>query len=449
MALFDKYFDAVQTLDPIRLMGTVTKVEGSIIYTNGPIGKVGEVCKIMLQNPYNQSKEVFGEIIGFRDKSMIIMPYYDVEGIYPGCEVKTMGDTLTLQISESLRGRVIDGLGNPMDERSQVFSQNKASIFNSPPNPLTKPLIKEQIFTGIKAIDGLLSVGKGQRLGIFAGSGVGKSTLLGMIARYIQADINIIALIGERGKEVREFIENDLGEEGLKKSILVVATGDTSPLMKVRAAYSATAIAEFFREQGYSVNFMMDSVTRLAMAQKEIGLGLGEAPGIGGYTSSVFSTIQKLLERTGNSKNGSITAFYTVLVQGDDFNEPITDAVRGILDGHIMLKRHLADKGHYPAIDVLNSISRSMIGIVSPEHRQFAMTLKELFAVYQEQEDLINVGGYQRGSNPKIDIAIQLYPSIINFLKQDIHEFFTFDQILASLNHIINPEPVNQKRKRR
>lgn len=290
--------------------------------------------------------------------------------------------------------------------------------------------------TGVRAIDSFITIGNGQRVGIFAGSGVGKSTLLGMIARYAQADVNVIALIGERGREVREFIEKDLGEEGLKKSVLVVATSDTSPLMRIRGAYTATAIAEYFRDNGYNVNFMMDSVTRFARAQREVGLATGEPPGANSMTPSVFTTLPRLLERTGTSEKGSITAFYTVLVEGDDFNEPVTDTVRGILDGHILLKRDLAEKSHYPAIDILGSISRLMVDIVSPEHKKTAFYLRELYANYKEQEDLINIGAYQRGSNPKVDLAIKKYPAITEFLKQDILDHTDFDQMIIMLNKI-------------
>lgn len=433
--VMDKYLNAVEHLDPIRQMGTVTKVVGLTIETLGPEGRVGELCRISI-NDGKKSKEIQGEIIGFNRRNMIVMPYYDVEGIAPGCEVRTSNEVLSVNVGEELRGRVLNGIGEPIDKKPPVYSKDKYPIFNQPPDPLSRPRIEKIMPTGVKAIDSFLTIGDGQRVGIFAGSGVGKSTLLGMIARYAQADINVIALIGERGREVREFIEKDLGEEGLKKSILVVATSDTSPLMRIRGAYTATAIAEYFRDQGYHVNFMLDSVTRFSRAQREVGLASGEPPTSSGYPPSVFTTLPKLLERTGTSEKGSITAFYTVLVEGDDFNEPVTDTVRGILDGHILLKRELADKAHFPAIDLLGSISRLMHDITSPEHRQYAMALKELYAIYKDQEDLINIGAYQKGANPKIDLAIHKFPQLEKFLKQDLSLHSNFEKTLAQLKKI-------------
>ncbi|HOJ49542.1 MAG TPA: FliI/YscN family ATPase [Spirochaetota bacterium] len=435
-SVIEKYINAIESIDPIRLMGYVSKVEGVKIETKGIVGKVGELCKIYIHDGI-LSREVPGEIIGFYDdketQRMIVMPYYDLEGISSGCLVKTHNKILTVKVSEELKGRILNGIGEPIDGKRMLYSSKEYPIFNMPPDPLKRPRIKDVMVTGIKAIDSFLTLGKGQRVGIFAGSGVGKSTLLGMIARYAKADVNVIALIGERGREVKDFIEKDLGEEGLKKSVLVVATSDTSPLMRIRGAYTATAIAEFFRDQGYSVNFMMDSVTRFSRAQREIGLAAGEPPTSSGFPPSVFTTLPKLLERTGTSEKGSITAFYTVLVEGDDFNEPITDTVRGILDGHIVLKRALAEKAHYPAIDILSSVSRLMLDITTPEHRNAALKLKELYAIYKDQEDLINIGAYQKGSNPKIDLAIKKYPSLIQLLRQDVNEKSEFEHTLLEI----------------
>lgn len=440
MSVLEKYFYTLDNLDPIRMVGVVTKVVGLTIETKGPNGRVGEMCKIVVPDQNGQIREVAGEIIGFNHRNMVVMPYVEVEGIFPGCEVKTTNEVLSIKVGEELRGRILNGIGNPIDNRQGIFSKCKYPIFNTPPDPLSRPRIKKIMPTGVRAIDGFITIGNGQRVGIFAGSGVGKSTLLGMIARYAQADVNVIALIGERGREVREFIEKDLGEEGLKKSVLVIATSDTSPLMRIRGAYTATAIAEYFRDQGYNVNFMMDSVTRFARAQREVGLATGEPPGASGLTPSVFTTLPRLLERTGTSDKGSITAFYTVLVEGDDFNEPVTDTVRGILDGHILLKRQLAEKSHYPAIDILGSISRLMMDVVTPEHKKTALYLRELYANYREQEDLINIGAYQRGSNPKVDLAIKKYPAITDFLKQDMLEHTDFDSMVAQLNKVSQNE---------
>ncbi len=436
-SVLEKYLNAVDQIDPIKLMGVVTKVTGLAIETFGPRGRVGELCKIVIPDDHS-TREVYGEIVGFSTKNMVVMPYFEVEGIFPGCEVKTTNEILSVKVGKELLGRVLDGIGRPMDGKAEIDSKIKYPILNQPPDPLSRPRIKTIMPTGVRAIDGFLTMGEGQRVGIFAGSGVGKSTLLGMIARYAKADINVIALIGERGREVREFMEKDLGEEGLKKSVVVVATSDTSPLMRIRGAYTATAIAEYFRDQGYKVNFMMDSVTRFARAQREIGLATGEPPGANGMTPSVFTTLPRLLERTGTSSKGSITGFYTVLVEGDDFNEPVTDTVRGILDGHMILTRSLADKAHYPAIDLLGSISRLMQDIATEEHRKMSMALKELYALYREQEDLINIGAYQRGSNPKIDLAIKKINAINDFLRQDLNAHSDFPETLQQLKKIVS-----------
>jgi flagellum-specific ATP synthase len=363
------------------------------------------------------------------------MPLDEIDGIGPGCLVRPTGKTLQIEVSDELLGTTLDGLGRQMDQTKQLngvpFKVNRSA-----PDPFTRNRIEQVIPTGIKAIDGLLTIGEGQRVGIFAGSGVGKSTLLGMIARYCEADVIVIGLIGERGREVLEFIEKDLGEEGYRKSVVVCATSDSPPLVRLKGAYVATAIAEYYRDQGKKVILMMDSVTRVAMAQREIGLATGEPPTSKGYTPSVFTVLPKLLERSGMSEHGSITAFYTVLVEGDDMNEPIADAVRGILDGHIILSRKIAAENQYPAIDVQNSVSRLMKDIVPEYHSRAAGMLKENMAIYAEAKDLIDVGAYRRGSSPEIDRAISLAPVIKNFLRQRVDEPHSHDEIVATLQNL-------------
>jgi len=383
--------------------GRVTQVIGLIIEAQGPAVNLGELC-------YIHSKEggqpLKAEVVGFKDDRILLMPLGEMRGIGPGCEVVASGHSLTVHVGEQLLGKVLDGLGNSLDGSSSFSLMNEYPVNSMPPNPLTRKRINEYLEVGVKAIDGILTCGKGQRIGIMAGSGVGKSTLLGMIARNTKADINVIALIGERGREVRDFIERDLGEEGLKRSVVVVATSDQPALIRVKGAMVATAVAEYFRDQGKDVMLMMDSVTRFAMAQREIGLAIGEPPTTRGYTPSVFAILPKLLERSGTSEKGTITALYTVLVEGDDMNEPVTDAVRGILDGHIVLSRQLASQNHYPAIDILSSVSRVMIEIVDKEHREAASSLRNILATYKEAEDLVNIGAYVAGSNPRIDYAL-------------------------------------------
>jgi flagellum-specific ATP synthase len=365
------------------------------------------------------------------------MPLGEVRGISPGMRVINTRRKLEVSVGSEVLGRILSGDGEPLDGRGPLVTTLTYPVDRHPPSAYERKRIQEVMVTGIRAIDGLLTVGKGQRIGIFSGSGVGKSTLLGMIARNTLADINVIALIGERGREVREFIERDLGEEGLKRSVVVVVTSDEPPMLRIRGAYVATAIAEYFRDQGLDVMFMMDSITRFAMAQREVGLAVGEVPATKGYTPSVFSLLPKLLERTGTSSRGSITAFYTVLVEGDDVNEPISDTVRGILDGHIVLSRSLAQKNHYPAIDVLASVSRLMVDVASEEHRLLAAKVKELLATYREAEDLIRIGAYVRGSDPRIDEALLRISAIESFLKQGIFEKVSFEEMLAQLQKIL------------
>ena len=366
------------------------------------------------------------------------MPYLEVNEVGSGCLVEATGNPLNVKVGRSLIGHVLDPLGKPLlDGEALPKGLTGYQTERKPPNPLSRPTIRQPLQVGVRAIDGFLSMGIGQRVGLFAGSGVGKSTLLGMIARNSNADVNIIALIGERGREVREFIEHDLGEEGLKKSIIVAATSDQPALMRIRGAYTATAISEYFREQGFNVNLMMDSVTRVAMAQREIGLAVGEPPTTKGYTPSVFSILPKLLERAGTDENGSITGFYTVLVDGDDMNEPIADAVRGILDGHIVLDRKIAERGQYPAINVMKSISRVMNVITTDEHQQIATKLRTLLAVYEENNELISIGAYKKGTNPEVDLAVASYPNIVSFLKQGVYEQVSFEETVQMMKNLV------------
>ena len=428
MINIDKY-EALLDKSYIKIFGRVAKVVGLTVESIGPNAKLGDLCKIVSKD---KKSFTFAEVVGFKDNRILLMPLGSLDGIGLGSTVEAIGEPLSILVGEQLLGKILDGLGNPIN--SEVLCLDyKYSVEADPPDPLKRARIKEPLELGVKAIDGLLTIGKGQRVGIFAGSGVGKSTLLGMIARNTIAEINVIALIGERGREVREFIEKDLGEEGLKKSVIVVATSDQPALIRQKAAKTATAIAEFFRDQGKDVLLMMDSLTRFSMAQREIGLAIGEPPVTRGYTPSVFAQLPRLLERAGNSNIGSITGLYTVLVDGDDFNEPITDTARGILDGHIMLSRQLANRNHYPAIAVLHSISRVMSDVTSKEHRDMANKLKSTLAVYREAEDLINIGAYKKGSNKEIDYAITKNESIKKFLIQDVEQNIPYSQTLQEL----------------
>ncbi|MBO8162455.1 MAG: flagellar protein export ATPase FliI [Brevibacillus sp.] len=415
----DKYLQTLKQLDPVRINGKVTQVVGLTVESQGPEAKLGEVCHIL--SPHNQ-ESIAAEVVGFRDNKVLLMPLGELSAIGPGCDVVATGQPLTVKVGPEILGRVLDGLGRPLDGSPLPFGLTSYPTNNQPPNPIARPRISEPLGVGVRAIDGLLTIGKGQRVGIFAGSGVGKSTLLGMVARNTSADINVIALIGERGREVMEFIQRDLGEEGLKRSVVVVATSDQPAMIRIKGALIATSIAEYFRDRGLDVMLMMDSVTRFAMAQREIGLAIGEPPATRGYTPSVFALLPKLLERAGTAAKGSITAFYTVLVDSDDMNDPIADAVRGILDGHIVLDRKIAQKGHFPAIDVLASVSRVMNEIASDDHLEAARHLKSLLATYREAEDLINIGAYKLGTNREIDAAIRYRDVIRDFTAQGIHE---------------------------
>ncbi|QTH45906.1 flagellar protein export ATPase FliI [Cohnella sp. LGH] len=427
MALLDigRYTDTLRDFDPVRVNGKVIQIIGLTVESEGPDASIGDVCSIY---PMKGGKPVLAEVVGFRDNRVLLMPLGELHAIGPGCDVVATGSPLTVQVGSELLGKVLDGLGRPLDGTRLSVRMPHYSTHNAPGNPLSRPRVTTPLGVGVRAIDGLLTVGQGQRIGIFAGSGVGKSTLLGMIARNTSADVNVIALIGERGREVLEFVEKDLGPEGLARSVVIVATSDQPALIRMKGALIATTIAEYFRDRGMNVMLMMDSVTRYAMALREVGLAIGEPPATRGYTPSVFAALPKLLERAGTGPTGSITAFYTVLVDGDDMNEPIADAVRGILDGHIVLHRNLANKGHFPAIDVLSSVSRVMKDIVSEDQQGAAEQLKKLLAVYRDSEDLINIGAYQRGSNAEIDKAIQYYDLIRNYTQQRTNEKVTLQE---------------------
>lgn len=420
----------IDTIDSYKWFGKVTRVVGLTVESNGPAASVGDVCNIHIDR---SNRKVKAEVVGFRDEKVLLMPFHSVHEISPGSFVESTGKPLEIKVGHELLGKILDSNGEPFSGSALPKGLTAFSVENEPPNPLERPRIEEPISLGVRSLDGLLTVGKGQRVGIFAGSGVGKSTLLGMIARNTSADLNVIALVGERGREVREFIERDLGEEGLKKSIVVVATSDQPALMRIKGALTATAIAEYFRDRGMNVLLMMDSVTRFAMAQREIGLAVGEPPTTKGYTPSVFAMLPKLLERSGTNPYGSITAFYTVLVDGDDFEEPIADAVRGILDGHFVLDRKLANKGQYPAIDILRSVSRVMNDIVTPEHKFAANRFRELLATYEESEDLIHIGAYKRGSSKAVDEAIAYKQDIEAFLRQTVDEQVSQQGAIQSL----------------
>lgn len=426
---FSKYKEVVDDAALLKFCGKVKEVKGSLIISEGPFAKVGDMCRIYK----NDKSYIDCEVIGFREQEVLISAYGSVNGITFGNMVYSYDNPLSIICSDKLLGTVLNGMGKPLNGKGHKFYEKPVSIHNDGVNPLNRPRIKEHIQTGVRAIDGLLTVGKGQRMGIMSGTGVGKSTLLSMIARNTSADVNVVALIGERRREVLDFIERDLGEEGLKRSVIIVAASDDAPLLRVRAAYTATAIAEYFRDKGKDVMFMMDSVTRFALAQREIGLSRGEPPTTRGYTPSVFSELPKLLERTGTSNKGTITAFYNVLVEGDDLDEPITDAVRGVLDGHIVLSRDLANRGHFPAIDINKSISRIMNEVVSNIHKKSAKEFLKMSADYNEVKELIMIGGYAKGSMPEVDKAIEYKPLMDKYLQQDIYEVSSFADSKESL----------------
>jgi len=417
---------------PVHIEGKVSKVIGLIIEASLPDGTLGELCRIKTRS----GDHIRAEVVGFRQDKVLLMPLDETVGISPGSEVFRSPKPLSISVGPQILGRVIDGLGNPIDGKGSINADQKQPAYNTPPNPMFRSRIKQHLTTGIRPIDGLITIGKGQRAGLFSGSGVGKSVLLGMMARYTNADVNVIGLVGERGREVREFIERDLGIEGLKKSVVVVATSDQAAMVRVKAALITTAIAEYFRDQGLDVLLLMDSLTRVAMAQREIGLAAEEPPTTKGYTPSVFALLPRLLERAGTAEKGSITGLYTVLVESDDLDEPISDAARSILDGHIVLSRSLATKGHYPAIDVLESVSRLKNDVTSAEHKNYAQKIIEILSIYRENEDLINIGAYQEGSNSKVDCAINNIDRINEYLRQDIKESSSFEDSFKALKEV-------------
>ncbi|MDQ0159094.1 flagellar protein export ATPase FliI [Alkalibacillus salilacus] len=429
----ESILNQIEQTSTVKRYGRVNRSVGLLIESKGPETNIGDVCFIYTGQ---QGDAIKAEVVGFQDQHVLLMPYEQTNKIGPDSLVESTHRTPHIQVGEELIGRVLNGLGEPLDEQSLSGNLTSFDIEQKPPNPLSRAPIDQVVSTGVKAIDSCLTVGKGQRIGIFAGSGVGKSTLLGMLAKNSDAEINVFALLGERGREVREFIEHDLGPEGLKRSIVVVATSDQPALQRIKGASTATAIAEYFRDQGYHVNLMMDSITRIAMAQRELGLASGEPPTTKGYTPSVFALLPQLLERTGPDQRGSITAFYTVLVDGDDLDEPISDAVRGLLDGHLVLDRQLAEQGQYPAINIMKSISRLMSKIVHQEHQQLAHRVKSLLATYEENRELIQIGAYKKGSSSEVDEAIFYYPRIMKFLAQSMNEAVTAEESYQQLQNL-------------
>lgn len=417
-----------------KTYGKIEQIVGMTVEASGMNCNIGDVCLISAKP---NKKHAVAEVVGFKDSRVMLMPYSDMSGIGYGSLVENTGEKLRINVSDALIGRAVDALGNPIDGKGEISEGMLYSIDGNRSNPLDRPPITQPLEFGVKAIDGMLTIGKGQRMGIFAGSGVGKSTLMGMIARNIKADINVIGLVGERGREVMEFIERDLGPEGMKRSVLVVATSDQPALMRSKCSLTATTIAEYFKDQGKDVLLMMDSLTRDCMAEREIGLSIGEPPVARGYTPSIYASLPKLLERCGNFKNGSITGIFTVLVEGDDSNEPVSDTVRGIIDGHIMLSRKIAMKNHYPAIDVTASISRLMSGIADPEHKSNASKIRKIMSLYQENSDLISIGAYKSGSNPDLDEAINRMPAVNEFLQQSVDVKVDFDDTVKQISEIL------------
>ncbi len=426
--IFARYHQLLGLIDPIRPIGNVVKVVGLVIESEGPSASIGEICLIET----NEGKRA-AEVVGFRDNRTLLMPLGEMAGLTPGANVTATGSPLKINLGLSMLGRIIGGLGEPLDDKGPLPIEETRDTIAAPPDAVKRRRITESIATGIRSIDAICTLGKGQRMGIFSGSGVGKSIILGMIARNTSADVNVVCLVGERGREVREFLERDLGEEGLKRSVVVVVTSDKPALIRLKGAFIATTIAEYFRDQGADVMLMMDSVTRVAMAQREVGLSVGEPPTTRGYTPSVFALLPKLMERSGSAENGSITALYTVLVEGDDMNEPVADHTRAILDGHIILSRQLASINHYPAVDVIPSISRVMIDVVPEEHMNMARKVKEVIATYREAEDLINIGAYAKGSNKKIDFAISVNDKVNQFLQQEMFDKVDYKQVQEGL----------------
>lgn len=437
---FEKYYREISAGPSINIKGRVTQIIGLVMEVSGISPPVGELC---LVEATGDTEPVLAEVVGFRQGRALLMPLGDTRGVGPGCFVQALGEPFFVKAGSGLLGKVLDGLGRPLHEDFEIDDLHFTSlpVENEPPNPLERMQISEVMVTGVRAIDTLLTCGQGQRIGIFSGSGVGKSTLLGMIARYSGADVSVIGLVGERGREVGDFLHNDLGPEGLKRSVVVVSTSDRPALERVKAAYVSTTIAEYFRDQGLKVILMMDSVTRFAMALREIGLAIGEPPATKGYTPSVFASLPRLLERSGTSQHGSITGFYTVLVDGDDLNEPVSDAVRGILDGHIVLSRELAAQNHFPAIDILNSVSRLMPFLIDEEHKNRASRVRDLLAAYRDSEDLINIGAYVKGSNSRVDMAIAYRDRMEAFLRQDMNAGVSWEESCKALRGLFNDLP--------
>ena len=432
--MFQDTIRRVQQAETIGHTGKIENIVGMSIEASGSRAAVGDICRIYSGESGGQ---IPAEVVGFKNDRILLMPYGEMTGISSGNFVRNTGHQLRMRVGSFLKGRIINALGQPIDDMGAFEGGDSYCIGSSYINPLSRPPIRERMEFGVKAIDGLLTIGKGQRMGIFAGSGVGKSTLLGMIAKNVKADINVIALVGERGREVLEFVQKDLGEEGMARSVLVVATSDQPAMLRMKCPSVATGIAEYFRDQGYDVLLMMDSLTRFAMAQREIGLAIGEPPVARGYTPSIYAELPKLLERSGNFKRGPITAIYTVLVEGDDTNEPIADTVRGILDGHIVLSRQLAAQNHYPAIDIGASISRLMVEIVDTEHQRLASRLRDILSIYNQNADLVSIGAYKAGTNQKLDFALTKIDEINGFLMQGTKEVFSYEQCLAELHKIL------------
>lgn len=429
------FTEALADFEPRRSMGKIEKIIGMTVEASGPECNIGDVCRVYKKG--SEKDFIFAEAVGFQSDKVLLMPYTDIEGIGPGSIVDNTGKQLMVKTGSALIGRIVDAIGNPLDNGGKIDYTDEMPISGIPVNPLARPKIAEPLELGVKAIDGLCTLGKGQRIGIFAGSGVGKSTLMGMIAKKVKADLNVIALVGERGREVREFIENDLGEEGMKRSVVVVATSDQPAMMRSKCPQTATAIAEYFMQQGKDVLLMMDNLTRFAMAKRDVGLSIGEPPIMRGYTSSIYNDMPKLLERAGCFEGGSITGIYAVLVEGDDSNEPISDTVRGIIDGHIVLSRKLAAQNHYPAIDILPSISRLMSIICDKGHKEAAAKLRNLLALYNSNYDLIAIGAYKSGTNPKLDEAISKIDKINGFLTQAVDESFDLTDTIRLLKESV------------
>ncbi|HAQ98275.1 MAG: FliI/YscN family ATPase [Verrucomicrobiae bacterium] len=427
----------VESLNPVARTGKVIRVTGSVVQSSGPLASIGDLCRIKTRDNHT---EILAEVVGFQDRHVLLMPFSDMEGVQPGSAVVSEGKPLQVRTGFDLMGRILNSLGEPIDDLGPIWGDGFTTLKSSPPHPMKRHRITERFRTGIKVLDTFVPCGVGQRLGIFAGSGVGKSTLLGMIAGHAEADVNVIALIGERGRELREFVERDLSPEARKKSVVIVATSDETPIMRLKGAYTAMAVSEYFRDQGSKVLLMMDSVTRFAMAQREVGLAAGELPATKGYPPSVFATLPQLLERAGAGENGSITGLFTVLVEGDDMNDPVADHVRSILDGHVVLNRDLAFRNHYPAIDVLQSVSRLFGDLSQGKSQEWIHRAREAMAEYHEHRDILSLGAYKKGSNEELDRAIRLRPSLNTFLKQTVKEGYSVEESHTMLEQVFAGE---------